>query len=145
MRLLLSVALIALAAVCAPACDKESPSSPSSVANVPFATTDLRAGTGAEATNGKKVTVQYTGWLYSATATANKGSMFDTSIGRSPFVFTLGAGQVITGWDRGVAGMKVGGLRRLVIPPDLAYGSSAVGSIPANSTLVFEVELIDVQ
>jgi FKBP-type peptidyl-prolyl cis-trans isomerase len=105
----------------------------------------MRAGTGTEAVNGKRVTVNYAGWLYSANAADNKGSLFDTSIGRSPFVFTLGAGQVSAGWDRGVAGMKVGGIRRLVLPPDLAYGSSAVGSIPANSTLVFEVELIDVQ
>lgn len=119
------------------------PTSPS--LNVPFSTTDLRVGTGAEATNGRRVTVNYTGWLYSTTATDNKGTQFDTSVGRSAFAFTLGGGQVIAGWDRGVAGMRVGGLRRLVIPPDLGYGGTANGPIPANSTLVFDVELLAVQ
>jgi FKBP-type peptidyl-prolyl cis-trans isomerase len=113
--------------------------------NVPFSTTDLRVGTGTEATNGKKMVVNYWGWLYSTSAADHKGSLFDTSSGRGSFTFTLGAGQVISGWDRGVLGMKVGGMRRLIIPPDLAYGSQQVGSIPANSTLVFEVELVDVQ
>ena len=100
---------------------------------------DIKAGCGATATSGQSVTVQYTGWL-------TDGTMFDTSrqSGRTPFQFTLGAGQVIRGWDEGVAGMKVGGKRRLVIPPSLGYGAQGQGSIPPNSTLIFDVELLSV-
>ena len=126
------------------ACGGSSPSSPSS-ASAPYSTSDLKVGTGTEATTGKRLTVSYTGWLYSSTAAANKGSQFDTSVGKTPYTFTLGAGQVIRGWDQGLVGMRVGGQRRIVIPPELGYGSQAVGPIPANSTLVFEVELLDVQ
>jgi FKBP-type peptidyl-prolyl cis-trans isomerase FkpA len=143
-RLFPIVVVAALVAVSSLACDKN-PASPSNGAGVAFSTVDIRVGTGTEASNGKRLTVNYTGWLYSASAADNKGAMVDTSVGRGTFAFTLGAGQVITGWDRGVAGMKIGGLRRLVIPPDMAYGSSQVGSIPPNSTLVFEVDLLDVQ
>lgn len=101
--------------------------------------TDEVVGTGAEATPGKTVTVNYLGTL-------TDGTKFDSSYDRSqPFSFTLGGGQVIKGWDEGVAGMKVGGKRKLVIPPSLGYGSQAVSTIPANSTLVFEVELLDVK
>lgn len=100
---------------------------------------DLVVGTGAEATPGTTVTVNYTGAL-------PDGTVFDSSVGRGPFTFGLGAGQVIRGWDEGVAGMKVGGKRRLVIPADKAYGNQAVGGvIPANATLLFEVELLGVQ
>src|SRR5574341_1923700 len=114
------------------------PTAPS--ANVPFSTTDLRVGTGAEATNGRTVRVNYSGWLYSTTAAENKGSLFDSSAGRAPFDFVLGTGNVIQGWHRGVLGMRVGGLRRLVIPPDLAYGAAGrAPSIPGNATLLFEV------
>jgi FKBP-type peptidyl-prolyl cis-trans isomerase FkpA len=112
--------------------------------NVAFSQTDLTVGSGTEAVRGKTVTVNYTGWLYDANKAENKGAQFDTSIGRGPFSFVLGTGQVIAGWDQGVTGMKVGGKRRLVIPPSLGYGSQAVGSIPANSTLVFDVELLSV-
>jgi FKBP-type peptidyl-prolyl cis-trans isomerase len=103
-------------------------------------------GTGAEAVNGRLVTVHYTGWLYSATAAGNKGTKFDSSRDRNqPFQFTLGVGQVIQGWDQGVAGMRVGGQRTLIIPPGLAYGSRGSGSaIPPNATLVFDVELLAV-
>jgi FKBP-type peptidyl-prolyl cis-trans isomerase FkpA len=112
----------------------------------PFSQTDSRVGTGADATAGRRVTVNYTGWLYDPTRPEQKGQQFDTSVGRPPFAFTLGAGQVIRGWDQGVAGMKVGGQRRLVIPPDLAYGSMGAGGvIPPNATLVFDIELLDVQ
>jgi FKBP-type peptidyl-prolyl cis-trans isomerase len=138
------VLVVVLVAVSSLACNGNS-DSPSNGAGVAFSTTDLRVGTGTEATNGKRLVVNYTGWLYKAGATDSKGAMFDTSVGRGTFTFTLGAGSVIAGWDRGCVGMKVGGLRRLVIPPDLGYGSSAAGAIPANSTLVFEVELMDVQ
>ena len=136
---------LVLAAAFAVACsDSSSPSSPST-GSAPFSSTDLKVGTGTEATAGKRLTVNYTGWLYNSTATSNKGTQFDTSVGKTPYTFTLGAGQVIKGWDQGMVGMRVGGQRRLVIPPDLAYGSQANGSIPANATLVFEVELITVQ
>lgn len=111
-----------------------------------FSQTDLRGGTGATATTGRVVTVNYTGWLYDPNQAESKGRQFDSSAGRAPFSFTLGAGQVIRGWDQGVPGMRVGGLRRLVIPPELAYGSSGSGNtIPPNATLVFDVELLAVQ
>ena len=101
---------------------------------------DMEVGTGIEAANGDRVTVHYTGWLID-------GTKFDSSIDRGqPFVFSLGAGQVIQGWDRGVRGMQVGGVRKLTIPPELAYGDRPVGGglIPANSTLVFEVQLLGI-
>jgi FKBP-type peptidyl-prolyl cis-trans isomerase FkpA len=138
------IPIILLAALFAPGCKNDSPASPST-GSAPYSATDIRLGTGTEATAGKRVVVNYTGWLYSTSATGNKGTQFDTSVGRGSFTFTLGAGQVIKGWDQGVAGMRVGGLRRLVIPPELAYGSQATGSIPPNATLVFEVELLEVQ
>jgi FKBP-type peptidyl-prolyl cis-trans isomerase FkpA len=89
--------------------------------------------------------VNYSGWLYSATAAENKGTLFDSSLRRAPYAFTLGNREVIRGWDQGIVGMKVGGVRRLVIPPDLAYGSTGQGPIPPNATLVFDVELLNVQ
>ena len=111
----------------------------------PFSQTDLRAGSGAEAASGNVLTVEYTGWLYDTSQTDSKGLQFDSSTGRGPFVFTLGAGQVIAGWDQGLVGLTVGGLRRLVIPPSFAYGGSRSGPIPPNATLVFEIELTTVQ
>lgn len=100
---------------------------------------DLVAGTGAEAVAGKHLSMHYVGTLLD-------GTKFDSSRDRgTPFEFTLGVGQVIKGWDQGVAGMKVGGKRKLTIPSTLAYGAGAVGSIPPNSTLVFEVELLGVK
>ena len=109
--------------------------------------TDVKVGTGADATNGKTVTVHYTGWLYNESAPDKHGSKFDSSRDRNqPFSFPLGGGQVIKGWDQGVAGMKVGGQRTLVIPPSLGYGSTGAGGvIPPNATLVFDVELLNVQ
>jgi peptidylprolyl isomerase/FKBP-type peptidyl-prolyl cis-trans isomerase FkpA len=100
---------------------------------------DLVVGTGAEAVGGQNVTVHYTGWL-------TDGTQFDSSLDRGePFVFPLGGGRVIQGWDQGVAGMKIGGKRKLTIPPELGYGArGAGGAIPPNATLVFEVELLEV-
>ena len=109
--------------------------------------TDTRLGSGAEAVNGTSVVVHYTGWLYSPSAADHKGTKFDSSRDRNePFVFPLGAGRVIRGWDEGVAGMKVGGQRTLIIPPGLGYGSRGAGGvIPPDAVLVFEVELLDVR
>ena len=100
---------------------------------------DLVVGQGVEAKEGNVITVNYTGWL-------ENGTQFDSSLSpdRDPLVFTLGAGKVIQGWDQGILGMKVGGKRRLTIPPHLGYGNQAVGAIPANSTLIFEVDLLGV-
>jgi FKBP-type peptidyl-prolyl cis-trans isomerase len=106
--------------------------------------TDDTTGNGAAATAGKKVSVHYTGWLYN---NGVKGAKFDSSVDRGqPFQFTLGAHQVIAGWDEGVAGMKVGGKRTLIIPPELGYGARGAGGvIPPNATLMFDVELLGVQ
>lgn len=105
---------------------------------------DTIAGTGAEAVAGKTVDVHYTGWLYDPAATNKRGTKFDSSKDRGDaFSFRLGGGQVIRGWDEGVAGMKVGGTRVLTIPPAMAYGPRGAGGvIPPNATLVFEVELL---
>jgi len=102
---------------------------------------DLVVGDGAEAKDYNKVVVNYTGKL-------EDGSIFDSSLnpGRSPFTFTLGAGSVIKGWDQGLKNMKVGGKRKLTIPPDLAYGTNGAGNaVPPNATLIFEVELLEVE
>ena len=107
--------------------------------------TDVKVGTGTEATNGRSVTVHYTGWLYNETAANHHGSQFDSSRDKQPYTFTLGAGQVIKGWDQGVLGMKVGGQRTLIIPPSLGYGAGGNPPIPGNATLVFDVELLNVQ
>ena len=110
-------------------------------------TTDSVVGTGASAVAGNTLTVNYTGWLYDATAAQNHGKQFDSSVGRAPFSFKLGAGQVIAGWDQGMAGMKVGGKRTLIIPSSMGYGSSGAGGglIPPHAALVFDVELISIQ
>ncbi|HEX5474801.1 MAG TPA: FKBP-type peptidyl-prolyl cis-trans isomerase [Vicinamibacterales bacterium] len=113
--------------------------------SVAFSQTDVVVGTGPAATVGKALTVNYTGWLYSDTATDHKGAVFGTSVGSAPFSFTLGSGQVIAGWDQGLVGMKVGGLRRLTIPPSLAYGSSGNGPVPPNAALVFDIQLLSAQ
>ena len=108
---------------------------------------DGKVGTGAAAASGKQVTVHYTGWLYDAKAADKHGKKFDSSKDHGePFSFKLGGGQVIRGWDQGVAGMKVGGTRTLVIPSELGYGQrGAGGAIPPNATLLFDVELLDVK
>lgn len=109
--------------------------------------TDQTVGDGPEAASGQQVSVHYTGWLYDASVPNNQGPKFDSSRDRNqPFEFALGAGQVIAGWDQGVAGMKVGGRRTLTIPPELGYGAQGAGGvIPPNATLVFDVELLDVR
>ena len=107
---------------------------------------DHKIGTGTEAVAGKTVSVHYTGWLFDTAAPDNKGRKFDSSRDRGePFSFPLGAGRVIQGWDQGVVGMKIGGQRTLVIPPELGYGARGAGGvIPPNATLVFDVELLSV-
>jgi FKBP-type peptidyl-prolyl cis-trans isomerase FkpA len=106
-----------------------------------FTKTDTVVGTGAEAVSGKTVTVTYTGWLYSATATNNKGTQFDAGT----ISFAVGANKVISGFDQGVAGMKVGGKRTVLIPSSLGYGSTGQGTIPPNAGLVFDIALTAVQ
>lgn len=104
---------------------------------------DVVVGTGTEATAGKKVVVDYTGWLNES---GKKGKQFDSSVGRGKFSFVLGAGMVIKGWDEGVAGMKIGGKRTLKIPSNLGYGARGAGAvIPPNSDLIFDVELFEVK
>jgi FKBP-type peptidyl-prolyl cis-trans isomerase len=150
---MLAITLLALAALAiaqttpakkAPA--KPATSAPTKVTGTPIKTAsgleywDIKVGTGAVAQTGQHVKVDYTGWL-------TNGKKFDSSVGTGkPFEFKLGASQVIKGWDEGVAGMKVGGKRQLRIPPDLAYGEKGYpGVIPANSTLIFDVQLVDVK
>ncbi len=106
--------------------------------------TDTKVGTGVQPAQGQTVLVHYTGWLYEDDA---KGAKFDSSVDRGqPFTFPVGVGQVIKGWDEGVATMKVGGKRTLIIPPELGYGARGAGGvIPPNATLIFDVELLDVK
>jgi FKBP-type peptidyl-prolyl cis-trans isomerase FkpA len=108
--------------------------------------TDVKQGGGAPATAGHNVTVHYTGWLYDESAPDHRGKKFDSSRDRNePFVFPLGGGRVIRGWDQGVEGMKIGGQRTLIIPSSMGYGARGAGGvIPPNATLVFDVELLDV-
>jgi FKBP-type peptidyl-prolyl cis-trans isomerase FkpA len=115
------------------------PAAPSNYAA--YSQSDLQPGTGATAVSGSAVTVDYTGWLYDAAAPNFKGPQFDSSIGRGPFSFTIGAGQVIRGWEQGVVGMRVGGVRRLIVPPSLGYGGTRTGPIPPYATLVFDITL----
>ena len=108
---------------------------------------DTVKGDGAEAQAGQEVIVHYTGWLYEPGADDDKGEKFDSSVDRGdPFAFPLGGQRVIRGWDEGVAGMQVGGKRTLIIPPDMAYGDRGAGAvIPPGATLVFDVELLEIQ
>ena len=108
---------------------------------------DTVVGNGREAEPGFNITVHYTGWLYDPSKADGKGAKFDSSVERhEPFVFFLGGGQVIQGWDEGFAGMKVGGKRTLIIPPDMGYGAHGAGGvIPPNATLLFDVELLGIK
>ncbi|WNG22715.1 FKBP-type peptidyl-prolyl cis-trans isomerase [Cystobacter fuscus] len=143
---LLSLCLL----LCVAACGSSDSGDPAKVTYAPVLGVDLTAmnrsesglytqdqvvGTGLEATNGRRLEVNYSGWL-------PDGTLFDTSQNRAPFVFILGQGRVIRGWDEGLVGMKVGGKRRLILPSDLAYGEQGNSGIPPNSVLIFDVELI---
>ena len=147
----LSLALLLSAALLSTACSEQSTPPTASAAEMvsvsELVKTDVKAGEGVEATAGRNVSVHYTGWLYDEAAPDHKGTKFDSSRDRgTPFEFTLGAGQVIKGWDQGVQGMKVGGSRTLTIPPEMGYGARGAGGvIPPNATLVFDVELLGVQ
>ena len=121
----------------------DTPTAPINLAR--FSQTDLVVGTGTEAVSGKTVRVHYTGWLFNDARPDQKGAQFDSSSGLEPLTFVLGVGQVIAGWDEGLVGMKVGGTRRLIIPPSKGYGGTRRGPIPPNATLVFDVQLIEVQ
>jgi FKBP-type peptidyl-prolyl cis-trans isomerase FkpA len=137
--LFLSLALLAGLPQLARAADPAPAASPVTI-------TDVKVGTGKEAQPGLTVSVHYTGWLFKPLARAQHGVQFDSSAGQSPFEFRLGAGQVIKGWDMGVAGMKVGGKRTLVIPSYLGYGGRGSGAlIPPGADLIFDVELLDVK
>jgi FKBP-type peptidyl-prolyl cis-trans isomerase FkpA len=133
--------LAAVACLATVSCS-QSPNAPTSTA--PYSQVDLLVGTGVEASSGSVLTVNYSGWLYDASKPDGKGLLFDTSAGTDPFVFILGAGSVIQGWDKGLVGMKTGGIRRLVVPPSLGYGDVRNTSIPPYSSLVFEIELVNV-
>jgi FKBP-type peptidyl-prolyl cis-trans isomerase FkpA len=133
-RLLMLALLLAVAA-----CSGDTPTTPTTSSG-PYSQMDLVVGTGTEAVATSRVTVSYTGWLYDTSKTEGKGLQFDSSP-NATFLLT----SVIPGWQRGVVGMKVNGQRRLIIPPDLAYGSSGSGPIPPNATLVFDIGLLGVQ
>jgi FKBP-type peptidyl-prolyl cis-trans isomerase FkpA len=137
-----ALALLVVVSIAAVASCRNIPTAPTLPG---FTQTDLRAGTGADAETGSFVTVHYSGWLFDPDRPEQKGGQFDSSAGGEPFSFFLGAGQVIQGWDQGLVGMRVGGLRRLVIPPSLAYGRIRTGPIPPHATLLFEVELLETQ
>lgn len=141
------------AATPAPAAQADAPAAAAPVAPVappsldPLVITDVKVGTGKEAVSGSTVLVHYTGWLYKSMAPRQRGRKFDSSRDRGePLDFTLGVGRVIKGWDQGVAGMKVGGQRTLIIPSYLAYGKRGAGAmIPPDADLIFDVELVDVK
>jgi FKBP-type peptidyl-prolyl cis-trans isomerase len=143
------------AATSAPASDTAASSEPVADATsatgtqvMPLQKIELAPGAGAEIKSGQTALVHYTGWLYDAAAPENKGKKFDSSVDRNePFEFPVGAGMVIKGWDEGVVGMKPGGKRRLVIPPDMGYGARGAGGglIPGGATLVFDVELVEIR
>jgi FKBP-type peptidyl-prolyl cis-trans isomerase len=143
------IALIAIAAACSGKSDAPPAGSaaPPADAVTSLQMVTLKPGTGATIGGGQIAVVQYTGWLYEATATDHKGKQFDSSRNTGqPFKFPVGTGSVIKGWDQGVPGMKIGESRRLVIPPNLAYGDGGAGGvIPPGATLVFDVELVGIE
>jgi len=137
------LAWITLLTVCL-GCGSGSMSPTPTTSSAPYSQTEHVVGTGAQVNAGNRATVNYTGWLYDSSKTDGKGTQFDSLNG---YQFVVGAGQVIAGWDRGVPGMRVGGQRRLIIPPELAYGSAGAGGgrIPPNATLVFDITLTGIQ
>jgi len=140
--LVLALILSAGSAWAAPAA---TPATAAAPAKMQLQKIDTVVGKGKQANSGNTVTVKYTGWLYSPQSPKGRGPQFDTSVGGAPFTFPLGMGAVIKGWDEGVAGMKVGGKRTLIIPSELGYGARGAGPIPPNANLVFDVELVDVK
>lgn len=137
------VAIAAMLIACAACGSSTSTTATAPTSTAPFTITDLTIGTGATAAVGNRITVAYTGWLYNTANPDGKGTQFDTST--STF-FTLASGNLIAGWVQGIPGMKVGGQRRLIVPPELAYGTSGSGStIPGNATLIFDITLLNVQ
>ena len=137
-RFSFTAALLCLVAGIAACTDN--PAQPTT-SQAPYSQTDLVVGPGAQAFSPSRITVAYTGWLYDASRPEGKGTQFDSS---ASYAFQLGTGSVIRGWEQGVPGMRVGGQRRLVIPPDLAYGSAGRSPIPPNATLVFDITLISI-
>ena len=144
-RTTLAVLLIAAMGAAAACGDDDSPTSPTTLPRAEYSQTDLRVGTGTEATNGRRLSVHYTLWMYDPAGSNGKGQQIQTSVGGAPLAFVLGTGAVISGWDRGVPGMRIGGLRRLTRPPELAYGAAGNPPIPGTASLVCEIELRDVQ
>jgi FKBP-type peptidyl-prolyl cis-trans isomerase FkpA len=145
------IPFVVLCALLAGACNgSDTPTAPSGqppANSVPFSSTDLRVGTGVEASAGRNATVNYTLWLYNTAGVDNKGSLIESSVGGAPLgPFPVGTTGLIPGFSQCVLGMKVGGLRRCNIPPNLAYGSQgSAPSIPPNATLIFELELLAAQ
>jgi FKBP-type peptidyl-prolyl cis-trans isomerase FkpA len=137
-RAVASIALLIATTGCA-----GSATAPSGYA--PYSQTDVVIGTGAQASAGQTATTHYTGWLYDSTRPNQRGAQFDSSIGQTPLSFVLGGNSVIPGWEQGVPGMRVGGTRVLVVPPSLGYGDTRRGPIPPNATLLFEIQLVDLQ
>jgi FKBP-type peptidyl-prolyl cis-trans isomerase FkpA len=140
-----SLIIMAVAVAVAVGCGSDSPTAPTPLPTAPFSSTDIVVGSGPEAVAGNRLLVHYTLWLYDPTRPENKGQFYQSSVGGAPFEFVLAPGNVIAGWVQGVPGMRVGGTRRLIIPPNLAYGAQGSGPIPPNATLVFDVELLAIQ
>jgi FKBP-type peptidyl-prolyl cis-trans isomerase FkpA len=145
MRSLIMIIVAVAATLVTSACGNDSPTGPSGVDIPTLVSTDVTVGSGTQATTGRTISVNYTGWLYTATGD-HRGTRFDGSSDHGgPFTFILG-GNVITGWNQGIVGMRVGGTRTLLIPSSLGYGASgSPPKIPSNSALVFDVELLAVQ
>ena len=135
---------VTTAVSCAPPGPPTGPSG--STAGVRFSVVDLKVGDGDTVASGDRIEVWYTGWLYvQSSPDNNKGESFDSNRDRTLFRFIVGTGHVIEGWDQGVPGMKAGGIRRLIVPPELAYGSEGQGPIPPGATLIFEIEVVSVE
>jgi FKBP-type peptidyl-prolyl cis-trans isomerase FkpA len=136
------LAIVAAIVACAGCGSSDSATATAPTSTSPFTIIDLRVGTGATAAVGNRIVVAYTGWLYNTANPDGKGTQFDTS---TSTLFTLASGNLIQGWLQGIPGMKIGGQRRLIIPPELAYGTNGSGSIPGNATLIFDITLLNVQ